>query len=480
MKLEPRRMPRTKQTKRTKNKGGCRKGSQAVHLLLNQHEVHIAVALNIPEILRFRRVNAVFAASVKVKKLSMTYENAVLQQLSPGCLPGLTALPRYIYLPMIDGHQHDPRPGPNDSTNYLERGPSESGILFALRNLLGLSPSHTFQILGPDGKVIWARSGAKVWRLSGTEYRIRTAQLLAHSGDDQPLQTRVVSDLLTEKEYFAKLGNNRWGELHQEDLKGLISDSSLRNHISKWRTEFAAGGVHVLLQLNPPAVEGIVHHLASTMRIPEILRLRQVCVGFQASVQVKKITMEYSREVRALILQYLAVDEGFNLPDEIFLPIITVHNIWHLPRRALQELLSDRAAVANPRCMSVVLTNPTGSARVADEQPYPRGLDNLWYPPPTNNAPSGEEGVRSWVQRSQGIGMAQLLTEVGEQPVVLKCMRTRLLFWCDSCKKWDDHEENHPDHHRLIQLDHRRELCKVHNRGRRPWTSVHPHDSAWP
>ena len=50
--------------------------------------------------------------------------------------------------------------------------------------------------------------------------------------------------------------------------------------------------------------------------------------------------------------------------------------------------------------------------------------------------------------------MAQLLTEVGEQPVVLKCMMSRLLFWCDSCKTWDDHEENHPDHHRLIQLDH--------------------------
>ena len=202
----------------------------------------------------------------------------------------------------------------------------------------------------------------------------------------------------------------------------------------KWGVEVA--GVHVLLQLNTTAVEGIVHHLASTMRIPEILRLRQVCVGFQASLQVKKITMEYSREVRGHICRGpLSI---FNLPDEIFLPIITVHNIWHLPRRALQELLSDRAWMINPRCMSVVLTNPTGSARVADEQPYPRGLDNLWYPPPTNNAPSGEEGVRSWVQRSQGIGMAQLLTEVGEQPVVLKCMISGQLFWCDKCKKWDD------------------------------------------
>ena len=242
----------------------------------------------------------------------------------------------------------------------------------------------------------------------------------------------------------------------------------------KWGVE--AAGVYVLLQLNTPAVEGLVHHLASTMRIPEILRLRQVCVGFAVSVQVKKITMEYSREVRRIILQTSDPDEGFNLPDEIFLPIITVHNIWHLPRRALQKLLSDRAAMCNPRCMTVVLTNPTGSARVADEQPAPRGLDNLWYPPPTFEktlGPSGEEGVWSWVQHSQGIGMAQLLTEVGEQPVVLKCMMSRLLFWCDSCKTWDDHEENHPDHHRLIQLDHHLEICKVHTRGAYQYHGMH-------
>ena len=197
----------------------------------------------------------------------------------------------------------------------------------------------------------------------------------------------------------------------------------------------AAGGVHVLFQLNPPAVEGIVHHLASTMmvgrynsrvqRIPEILRLRQVCVGFQASVQVKKITMEYSREVRGHICRGpLSI---FNLPDEIFLPRIIVHNSNN--RRALQKLLGLQPY------MTVVLTNPTGSARIADEQRYPRGLGNLWYPPPTFEKTLG---VWSWVQHSEGIQMAQLLTEVGEQPVVLKCMMSSQLFWCDKCKKWDD------------------------------------------
>ena len=203
----------------------------------------------------------------------------------------------------------------------------------------------------------------------------------------------------------------------------------------KWGVEVA--GVHVLLQLNTTAVEGIVHHLASTMRIPEILRLRQVCVGFQASVQVKKITMEYSREVRAIILQTSDLDEGFNLPDEIFLPIITVHNSNN--RRALENLLGLQPY------MTVVLTNPTGSVRGLTNLValyLCSGLaclpscttitceDNLWYPPPT----CGICPNMAW----GGIGMAQLLTEVGEQPVVLKCMIDGQLFWCDKCKKWDD------------------------------------------
>ena len=197
--------------------------------------------------------------------------------------------------------------------------------------------------------------------------------------------------------------------------------------------EDAPAGVHDLLQLNPPAVEGIVHHLASTMRIPEILRLRQVWVGFAVSVQVKKITMEYSREVRGIIQQA----SDFNLPDEIFLPRITVHN--NNNRRALENLLGLQPY------MTVVLTNPTGSVRALRNLVtlyLCSGLaclpscttitceDNLWYPPPT----CGICPNMAWT----GITMAQLLTEVGEQPVVLKCMIDGQLFWCDKCKKWDD------------------------------------------
>ena len=174
-------------------------------------------------------------------------------------------------------------------------------------------------------------------------------------------------------------------------------------------------GVHLVLNLDESNVLGIAENIAGWLTIPEILRFRRVNAVFAAGVKVKRIAMQYSWEVQGIIQQ----TSIFNLPDAIFLPIITVYN--GDDPRALETLLGLQP------CMMVVVTSP--SPRVL--------IDNLWFQPPML-------GICPNLRRRY-THMAQVLTEVGERPLVLKCVVSSLLFWCDTCNKWDDNEDGHPD-----------------------------------
>ena len=82
-------------------------------------------------------------------------------------------------------------------------------------------------------------------------------------------------------------------------------------------------------------------------------------------------------------------------------------------------------------CTMVVATSP--SPRVL--------IHNLWFPPPML-------GICPKMRRRY-THIAQLLTEVGERPLVLKCVVSKFLFWCDTCNEWDDDEDHwcDPDCH---------------------------------
>jgi len=191
--------------------------------------------------------------------------------------------------------------------------------------------------------------------------------------------------------------------------------------------EDAPAGVHDLLQLNQTDVEGIAENIAVALTIPEILRFRRVNTVFAASVKVKRIAMQYSGKVQGIIQQgkYSGKVRGIiqqPSPDAIFLPIIAVYD-GDDDDVQLETLLRLQP------CMMVVATSP--SPRVL--------IHNLWFPPPML-------GICPKM-RKRYTHMAQLLTEVGERPLVLKCVVSSLHFWCDTCNTWDDNEDGHPDCH---------------------------------
>ena len=175
-------------------------------------------------------------------------------------------------------------------------------------------------------------------------------------------------------------------------------------------------GVHLVLKLDESNVLGIAENIAGWLTIPEVLRFRRVNTVFAASVKVKRIAMQYSGKVQGIIQQ--------PSPDAIFLPIITVYDGDD------DDVQLDTLLRLQPGTM-VVATSP--SPRVL--------IHNLWFPPPML-------GICPKMRRRY-THIAQLLTEVGERPLVLKCVVSKFLFWCDTCNEWDDDEDHwcDPDCH---------------------------------